>query len=179
MGAGGIVLAAAMDGPGGEHQLVAHQHDAALDLGRMRLELFRRATAGADHLGGGAAGGRRVGRTATGPPKEGSLRAPAAVGNGDRVPRIPRRRRPHALAQQREGALFAAGAGEPPDAIAEKIAGSNGRATRPRLPKPSADRGSTSAHPVPAATSPHRLAMNSASTTVLSCAPAEANAAIS
>ena len=53
-------------------------------------------------------------------------------------------------------------------------AGSNGRATRPRWPKLSADSGSTSDQPVPAATRPQQLAKNSASTTALSCAPAAA-----
>ena len=52
VGARHVVLAAAMDGAGGEHQLVAHQHDAALDLGGMLGELVRRAAAEIDHLGG-------------------------------------------------------------------------------------------------------------------------------
>jgi hypothetical protein len=33
MGARRVVLAAAMDGAGGEHQLVTHQHDTASDVG--------------------------------------------------------------------------------------------------------------------------------------------------
>ena len=51
MGARHVVFAAAMDGAGGEHQLVAHQHDAALDVGGVGLELLRRAAAEIDHLG--------------------------------------------------------------------------------------------------------------------------------
>ena len=51
VGARHVVFAAAMDGAGGEHQLVAHQHDAALDVGGVRLELLRRAAAEIDHLG--------------------------------------------------------------------------------------------------------------------------------
>ena len=51
MGARHVVLATAMDGAGGEHQLVAHQHDATLDLGGVRVELLRRAAAEIDHLG--------------------------------------------------------------------------------------------------------------------------------
>ena len=52
VGARHVVLAAAMDGAGGEHQLVAHQHDAALDVGGMLGEFVRRAAAEIDHLGG-------------------------------------------------------------------------------------------------------------------------------
>ena len=50
LGARHVVLAAAMDGAGGEHQLVAHQHDATLDVGGMRVEFFRRAAAEIDQL---------------------------------------------------------------------------------------------------------------------------------
>ena len=45
VGARHVVLAAAVDGAGGEHQLVPHQDDAAPDLGRVRLELVGRAAA--------------------------------------------------------------------------------------------------------------------------------------
>ena len=45
-----FVFAAAMDSSGGEHQLVTHQHDAAVDVGGMRFEFFRRAAAEIDHL---------------------------------------------------------------------------------------------------------------------------------
>ena len=50
MGARHVVFATAMDGPGGKHQLVAHQHDATLDVGGVGVELLRRAAAEIDHL---------------------------------------------------------------------------------------------------------------------------------
>src|SRR5256885_13777481 len=54
------------------------------------------------------------------------------------------------------------------------MAGSNGRTTRPRWAKLSADSGSTIDQPAPAATRPQRLAKNSASTTAFSGWPAAA-----
>src|SRR6516162_9502010 len=56
------------------------------------------------------------------------------------------------------------------------MAGSNGRATRPRWRKVLAEKGSTTDQPVPLATRPHTLAKYSASTTGDHCAPASAKA---
>ncbi len=129
MGTRRVIFAAAMDGAGGEHQLVAHQHDTAPDVGGVRFEFIRRAAAEIDHLGGEAAGRRGDGadqrmtgrKLAVGQAQGGRLRPPAAIGYGNRTPGIGRRGRTHALAQQGEGALLALGAGEPAAAVADVV----------------------------------------------------------
>ena len=129
MGARHVVLAAAMDGAGGEHQLVAHQHDAALDVCRMRVEFIGRAAAEVDHLGresgrgrsDGAhqrmAGGHRSARQA----QRRRLGPPPAIGHGNRAACVGRRGRAHPLAQECEGALLALGAGQPAAAVADVV----------------------------------------------------------
>ena len=129
IGARHVVLAAAMDGAGGEHQLVPHQHDAALDLRGMCLEFVRRAAAEIDHLGGEPAFASRDGADqrmtrhlpAVAERQHRLGRAPAAVRHRDRAPGVVRRGRPHPLAQERKGALLTLAAGQPPAAVADIV----------------------------------------------------------
>ena len=124
-----IVLAATMDGAGREHQLVAHQHDASIDLRFMRLEFFRRAPTDIDHLGGEAARARRngtdqrmaCGKAAISQLQGGRLCTPASIGDGNGAPGIGRRCCSHTLTQQGKGALLTLGAREPTSAIANIV----------------------------------------------------------
>jgi len=88
-----VVLAPAMDGAGGEHQLMAHQHDTASDIGCVRFEFFRRAAAEIDDFGGEPIPRRGNGphqrmagcRTAVWQAQGRRLRPPAAIGHRDRT----------------------------------------------------------------------------------------------